>query len=247
MKLGLCGLGRAGREFVRYLAQNSSHELVAVVCRKESKSKGQRLCELTEFNLDPKLRVVSLEDFDPRQAKVEVLIDFSGCATSLQLVDLCCQTSTNLVVCPTDFSESEVAAMTAKVIKSGIGLVFASTLTQGINLVIDFVERLAKVFPEFNFEIVERHPYNKPKPTRTARYIQQAIGQKEVPISSIRLDGYVGVHEITATDGYERISIVHESFSRQAFVRGALLAAEFIKERSGVFYMKDIVKNLLLG
>ncbi|MCR5814717.1 MAG: hypothetical protein K6G15_09530 [Desulfovibrio sp.] len=246
MKLCLCGLGRAGREFVRYLAENPTHELAAVLCRKESATAGKRVCELTEIAIDPKLCVQPIESFDPKQTPVDIIVDFSACATSLKLVDLCCRTKTNLVICPTDFTEDEVEQIKNKVIKNSIGLVFASTLTSGINLVIDFVERLSRVFPDYRFEIIERHPHNKPSPTKTARYIQQAISREEVPISSIRLDGYVGVHEITATDGYERISITHESFSRLAFVRGALLAAEFIQRKRGVFYMKDIVKTLLL-
>lgn len=246
MKICLCGLGRAGREFVRYLAENPVHELVAVLCREESATAGKSVTELTEIAIDPSLCVQPIEHFDPRAKSVDVIVDFSACATSLKLVDLCCRTKTNLVICPTDFHEREIEYIKNKAITNSIGLVFASTLTSGINLVIDFVERLSKVFPDYRFEIIERHPYNKPSPTKTARYIQQAISREVVPISSIRLDGYVGVHEITATDGYERISITHESFSRTAFVRGALLAAEFIQRKQGVFYMKDIVKTLLL-
>lgn len=246
MKLCLCGLGRAGKEFVRYISKSTQHELVAVLCRDESPSFGSRVCDLTDVAIDSSLCVQRISEFDCNRKNFDVIIDFSACETSLKLVDLCCKYNINIVICPTDFTEGQLEIIKNKTIKNNIGTVFASTLTSGINLVIDFVERLSRVFPDFNFEIIERHPYNKPSPTKTATIIQHAINRKNTPISSIRLDGYVGVHEITATDGYERISVVHESFSRAAFVRGSILAASFIQKRTGIFYMKDIIKAILL-
>ena len=246
MKVCLCGLGRAGKEFVRYIAENPLHELTAVLCRNESKSAHQSVSKLTEIAVDPNLYVQRIADFSIKTSPVDVVIDFSGCSTSMELVDLCCKNGINIVICPTDFTQEQIEVLKEKTRTNNIGLVLASTLTSGINLVIDFVERLSDVFPDFNFEIIERHPHNKPAPTKTATYIRNAIKRENVPIASVRLDGYVGIHEITATDGYERISLTHESFSRAAFVRGALIAAQFIVKRKGFFTMREVIQHLML-
>ena len=108
----------------------------------------------------------------------------------------------------------------------------------------EFVEKLSKILPEFDFEIVERHRRDKPRVTTTAKLISKVIDRGETPISSIRTGGYVGIHEVTAASEEERITIEHESFSRQAFAKGALMAAQFLYGKKGFYEMKDVIKNL---
>ena len=112
-------------------------------------------------------------------------------------------------------------------------------------MLIDFVKKLTVLFNDFDFEIIERHPKNKAKPTRTAEIIANTISKKSVNISSIRLDGYVGVHEVIATNGFEKITISHESFSRVAFANGALVAANYINDKIGFYSINQVFHEII--
>ena len=100
------------------------------------------------------------------------------------------------------------------------------------------------IFPNYEFDILEKHPKGKKKPTATAKMLAKAARDDEISIHSVRMDGYIGVHQITITDGIERITLVHESLSRQAFAKGAILAAEYIQGKTGFFRMEDVIHHL---
>ena len=142
------------------------------------------------------------------------------------------------MICPTGFSNDELDLICEYVEKSDNGVMYAPTLTSGINILLGLVEELSQ-YEEYSFEIIERHSKNKVKPTKTSQYIADAINRRDTEILSVRLDGYVGIHEVTATNGDERLTIIHESLNRNAFVKGALRAARQINGKKGFFTIRD--------
>ena len=240
MNIGLCGLGKAGKEFVKYVLPSEEFLLKEIICRSESKSNGKTVEEFLGLVTPRNIEIVSLEDFN-NENNLDVIVDFSRIETSFKLVELCCKFNINLVICTTDFSDAQIKSIEEKVNAANIGCVYAPTLTVGINMVMSFVKRLANEFPEFSFEIIERHEKRKSVPSKTSEIMASATNRIDTKVHSVRLDGYVGVHEVTATDGYERISIEHESFSRSAFVRGALFACKYIYNRKGFFVISEIL------
>lgn len=245
MKIGLCGLGKAGKEFIKYIDDKKDIQLSAVLCRDESDTAGKMLHDVTKFEGNFDVCIEKISECKLVE-KPEVIIDFSSCETTKKLVDFCAENKINLVICPTDFTPEELELIKEKSINSGIGIMFAPTLTLGINVMMDYLEKISKVFPTFKFEIIEKHPCNKPKPTRTAKYIADTIDREEVPISSVRLDGYIGLHEVVSADGLERITLTHETCSRQAFARGALFAANYIKDKQGFYNINKVLRDLLI-
>ena len=243
MNIALCGLGRAGKRFVNHTLNDSEHDLVAVLCREESDTAGKSVTDITNIQTPKPITVQRISEFQNSE-KVDVVIDFSNNPTTFSLLDMCCKYGISLVICPTNFTDEETANIKRKAEENNIGVVFAPTLTVGINMLLDFVKKFSKVFPQFDFEIVEKHPKNKARPTKTAKIIADSIGE-DVNISSVRLDGYVGVHEVIATNGIEKISITHQSFNRAAFANGALIAADFIKDKKGYYEMSGIIEDLI--
>ena len=244
MNIALCGLGKAGKKFVEHTLKSNSHNLVAVLCRDTSQTAGLTVSEVTDIKTDKELTIQKIGDFSNKE-NVDVIIDFSNNPTTFELVDLCCKHQINLVICPTNFTDLEIADIRKKSVEYDIGIVYAPTLTVGINMLIDFTQKLSSLFNDFSFEIIEKHSKIKGAPTKTAQIISEAISCENTPISSIRLDGFVGVHEVIATNGYECITIQHESFSRDAFVNGALIAAEYVQSKTGFFYIRDIFNELI--
>ncbi|MDB4062177.1 4-hydroxy-tetrahydrodipicolinate reductase, partial [Vicingaceae bacterium] len=62
-------------------------------------------------------------------------------------------------------------------------------------------------------------------------------------IVSFREPNIPGTHEITYDSNIDQISIKHEAKNRKGFALGAVLAAEFIQAKKGIFTMKDVLKN----
>lgn len=245
MRIGVCGTGKAGKEMIRKVILNDKHELVMVINRESSKDIGVDIGDLIYGNHMNK-SVISISDASKRfdEEKVDVIIDFSGKETSVELLKHFAGKKINFVICTTDFDEDLWSEFMTASEKIDGAVVYASTLTVGINLLIDYVSKLSKILPDFDFEIVERHRVGKHKPTTTAKKIAEAIGREEINISSVRAGGYVGVHEVTAASECERLTVIHESFSREAFAYGALLAAEFAQGKTGFFEMRDVISDI---
>ncbi len=245
MIIGVCGTGRAGKEMIKKVLKSDRHELGMVINRSSSKTIGVDAGSLIDGSFLDK-PVIALPNAleNAKKNNVDVIIDFSGKDTSIELLREFSGQKINFVICTTNFDNDlwEQFKAAASEIKGAI--VYASTLTVGINLLIDFASKLSRILPDFEFEIVERHSSDKPKPTTTARRISDAIGRGGTNISSVRVGGYVGLHEVTAANESERLTIIHESFSRQAFAYGAMLAAEFAQEKTGFFEMKDVIEEL---
>ncbi|WP_026513904.1 4-hydroxy-tetrahydrodipicolinate reductase [Butyrivibrio sp. LB2008] len=245
MRIGVCGTGKAGKEMIMNVIKHNNHELAMVINRATSNDIGKDVGDLIDgkyMNMD----VISIEEAVSKveEKKVDVIVDFSGKETSVKLLELMTGKKINFVICTTNFNNDQWSDFMKNVKYIDGSVVYASTLTVGINLLISYAARLSKVLPDFDFEIIERHKAGKPRPTTTAKKISEAINRGQVHISSVRLGGYVGVHELTAANEVERITVIHESFSREAFAHGALIAAEFGYGKRGYYEMKDVIAEM---
>lgn len=245
MKIAICGLGRAGKALAQKIIDEKTDELVLGLCREESKTKGMDVGDiLGTVPLNVSVVPLSSAVRKLKEKQTDIVIDFSNKDTSVKLLKVCEEAGVNLVICTTNFSEEEKEMIRTTAENEKIGVVEAPNLTIGINLLMEFVGRLSRILPEFDFEIVERHRKEKVRPTATAKLIAREIDRDEVVISSVRAGGYVGIHEVTAASEEERITIEHESFTRGAFAKGAMLAARFVYGKKGYFRMADVVKEM---
>ncbi len=246
MRIVLSGLGRAGRALAELVVNGRRDEITCAVCRDTSSDAGSTVGEAVKVTALSNCPVYPLKLARSAIAfsSADVLIDFSDRSFTLDLFDLAREKGWGLVVCTTDHEPEVVSAIRRHAESGEIGVVYAPNLTLGVNLLLEFTRRLSKVLPDFDFAVVERHRRGKPPVSATARLIADAAGGHDVPIAYVRAGGYVGIHELTAASEFERISIVHESFSRGAFANGALLAARFLGTRKGFFTMEDVISDL---
>jgi 4-hydroxy-tetrahydrodipicolinate reductase len=97
----------------------------------------------------------------------------------------------------------------------------------------------------YTTSISETHHLEKlDKPSGTAKTLSKDI-QKELKITpniiSHRLENKIGTHEIKYASEIDSIKIVHEAKTRDGFAYGALLAAEWIRNKKGIFSMQDVL------
>ena len=143
------------------------------------------------------------------------------------------------------------------------GLFHASNFSLGVNLFMALNERLAGLmnrYPQYKPRLEEIHHTRKADaPSGTAiALINQLIEKidridnwsrelipdpRQVPVTSIREGQVTGIHEIHFTSSEDTIMIRHEAFNRQGFAIGAVLAAEFMPGKRGIFSMKDLLST----
>ena len=247
MNIAICGFGRAAKALCEKILAMEGYNLVMVLCRENSKNAYKDIGEIVGAkDSGQKVSIIPISEAvkNLEGISLDLIVDFSHQEMAFPLIELCGAVRANLIICTTNHSIEEISRFEHLAEHYGIGIAYCPNLTVGINLLMDFCKKISQVCPDFDFEIIEMHPSDKKKPTATARMLSQAAGRENVPIHSVRLDGYVGVHKAIATDGVERIILSHESLSRQAFANGAILAAEFLKGKHGFYLMRDIITDL---
>ncbi|WP_400078087.1 4-hydroxy-tetrahydrodipicolinate reductase [Winogradskyella sp. R77965] len=136
---------------------------------------------------------------------------------------------------------------------------YASNFSLGVNIFFEINKRLSQLMaglPEYTTEIEEIHHTKKlDAPSGTAITLAEHIVEHtkynnwtleqpksdEIHIEAKRVEGVPGTHEITYNSEIDSISINHTAHSRQGFAMGAVIAAEWIKDKKGVFSMKDVL------
>ena len=136
---------------------------------------------------------------------------------------------------------------------------YSSNFSLGVNIFFELNKRLSELisgFSEYETEIEEIHHTQKlDAPSGTAitlaeeiikntNYTNWTLNQpkpKEIHIEAKRIENVPGTHEISYNSEIDSISIKHTAHSRQGFAMGAVIAAEWIKDKKGVFSMKDVL------
>lgn len=139
---------------------------------------------------------------------------------------------------------------------------YASNFSLGVAIFFKINEYLAKImnnFTDYSIEMEEVHHTQKlDAPSGTAitlaEEIIKNIGRKnkwvketaqnedEIPIHAIRRDKVPGIHTIKYESDIDFIEITHSAKNRKGFALGAVLAAEFINKKKGIFTMNDLLK-----
>jgi 4-hydroxy-tetrahydrodipicolinate reductase len=143
---------------------------------------------------------------------------------------------------------ADLARVTAEVTKANGALVHAPNFSIGVNLFLAIAAaagRIMKAGPEFDPHLIEtHHSAKKDAPSGTAIAIEReaAAGlSRSVPITSVRTGHVPGTHELTFDGAFEQIRLTHMARDRRVFADGALRAADWVRGRTGVFTMRDVL------
>lgn len=138
---------------------------------------------------------------------------------------------------------------------------YASNYSIGVNLFFHFNEYLAskmQAYPHFKVSVTEVHHTQKAdKPSGTAITAVDGIianysektgwllapeaAENKIPITSERTGNVVGTHVVRYQSENDTIELVHDAHSRTGFAEGAVMAAEWLQNKKGVFSMKDML------
>lgn len=129
-------------------------------------------------------------------------------------------------------------------------LLYAPNFSVGVNLFLQMVAHAAALVmraPGFDAHITEiHHAAKKDAPSGTAAALQRVARDasgREIPITSIRT-GYVpGTHEVVFDAPFEQLRLEHVARDRRVFAEGALLAAQWLVGKQGIFTMRDVLAS----
>lgn len=179
---------------------------------------------------------------------VAVVIDFTTPQAVLENVAACTHARKNMVVGTTGWYE-KLPKIRELVTRSGIGLLYASNFSVGVNVFFEVARAAAAALQHgYNGEIMERHhAQKKDAPSGTAVVLQKILresGGQELEIVSLREGETVGLHEIVLESRNDTLRLAHDAKSRRGFAEGAVRAAEWLAGRSGFFDFREVWREM---
>ncbi|NLT94760.1 MAG: 4-hydroxy-tetrahydrodipicolinate reductase [Clostridia bacterium] len=240
LRIGVSGLGRAGLETARYLLEQQDIRLVCGFCSPESSKRNKDLGEILGSR-DLGIPVISVGDISKLDILPQVVIDFSPPEGALVNAPVFFENKINLVLASTGFSELHLKKITNLALKHNRGIVIAPNITMGVNVLMLLSQIASDILSSYDIEIIEYHHNKKvDKPSGTAVKIANQLPGEPI-IHAIRAGGIIGLHKVMLVGQNDKIEITHESFSRAAFAEGALKAAKWVNNKSGVFEMNNVL------
>lgn len=236
MKIALIGYGKMGKA-IEEIAVQKGHEVVLKIDL-------SNLDEFTKENI----------------SKADVAIEFTSPHTAYENVEKCIEFGVPVVCGSTGWLE-KLNVIEDLCINNNGAFLYASNFSIGVNLFFELNTYLAKLmsnYTQYNSSITEiHHTQKKDAPSGTAitlaeqilannsnkkSWINQATDDKnELEIISERIDPAPGTHTIKYSSAIDDIEITHTAHNRTGFASGAVLAAEFIANKKGIFTMKDVL------
>jgi 4-hydroxy-tetrahydrodipicolinate reductase len=246
MKIALLGYGKMGRAIEEIALQKEHH----IVLRIDD----QNLDELNEQNVQ----------------KADVAIEFTSPQSAVHNILLCFRSGVP-VVCGTTGWLAQMDMVQQKCKEHNGTFLYASNFSIGVNIFFELNKKLATLMKQqvnYNVSIEEtHHTEKKDAPSGTAITLAEEIiktsqqknkwvlrqaqdpstssGQvqdsHELIITSKRIDPAAGTHSVKYSSDVDDIEIIHTSHNRKGFAEGAVLAAEFIFNKNGIFSMKDVL------
>jgi 4-hydroxy-tetrahydrodipicolinate reductase len=230
MKIALLGYGKMGQVIER-IALERGHE---IVLKKD------------EFNTYEGL------------STADVAIDFSVPTAAVSNISSCFHANVPVVSGTTGWLEhyDEMIALCKK--KNG-GFISSSNFSLGVNLFFEFNEYLAKIMSQFDHYKVDmeeiHHDQKLDAPSGTAISLAKGViensnysnwtldepKQNEIHIEAVRTGTVPGTHTVTYNSEVDSIEIKHTAHNREGFALGAVIAAEWLAGKHGVFTMKDVL------
>jgi 4-hydroxy-tetrahydrodipicolinate reductase len=236
MRIALIGYGKMGKA-IEGIAVHRGHEIVL---------------KIDEYNLN---------DFNKENiSKADVAIEFTGPHSAYENVKKVLGFDVALVCGSTGWLEK--LEEVKKLCKDRNGsFIYASNYSVGVNIFFEVNKKLASLMSphkDYEVQVTEiHHTQKKDAPSGTAITLAEQIlenidrkkkwvnhisdNPEELEIISERIDPAAGTHKIKYSSTVDDIEIIHTAHDRQGFALGAVLAAEFLAGKKGIYDMKDVL------
>lgn len=208
-----------------------------------------------------KINIENTQDFTGENcAAVDVAIEFTGPSTAYENVKKCIDFSLPVVSGSTGWNSKLIDMKEYAVQKNG-SFLHTSNFSIGVNIFFEVNKLLAKLMSshtEYDVTLKEIHHTAKlDAPSGTAVSLaeqvlsnlqrkktwvnHEATKEHELTIVSERTDPAPGTHFVKYSSEIDDIEIIHTAHNRKGFALGAVLAAEYILDKKGIFSMQQVL------
>jgi len=209
---------------------------------------GKRIGELAKRNRD---KIVAASSSNRPAISIDlsvadVAIDFSTPSSAFENISHAINSGIPVVSGTTAWLEKMQDIERLCLERNGAFL-YASNFSLGMNIFLELNKKLAELMKNHKYEsqIHEIHHTEKlDSPSGTAITLakqMENILSAESKITTDRIDDVSGTHQITYSSSVDEIKIKHIAKNRDGFAMGAIIAAEWIIGKKGVFSMKDVL------
>ena len=247
VKIALIGYGKMGRE-VEQVARKSGHAIAA--------------------RIDPASDVAVTSEISSQTiGSANVCIEFTHPEAAFGNIEKVVRLQKPLVVGTTGWYQ-HLPAITEIVLEERTGLVYAPNFSLGVNLFYRVAAVAARLFHRFEeYDVCGSEAHHRLKadsPSGTARKLSEivlehfprkkrvvvdslnrAIVPEEFHLVSLRAGHFPGTHSLAFDSAADTIELTHTARSRAGFAAGALLAAEWVVNRQGVYTFEQVLEDLL--
>ncbi len=235
MKISLIGNGKMGKAVIEY-AKEKGHQIVNI------------------FDID------NLDEMTPENLqKADVIFEFTTPEAAFENINKCLDAGVPCVSGTTGWLD-KLEIIKKRCETEQKTFFYAPNFSIGVNILFKINKILAEImnnYPNYDVSISETHHIHKlDAPSGTAIHIANQIIERlqrknswqldteaadKINITAIRKDEIPGIHEITYESDVDFISIKHAAKNRKGLAQGAVIAAEFIKDKTGFFTMEDLL------
>lgn len=235
MKVAIIGYGKMGREIEKILLQRG-HEVALVI----------------DVNNAADLNAENMKNID-------VAIEFTTPSTAYDNIRKCLECGTAVVSGTTGWT-TRLAELQALCREKGGAMFYASNYSIGVNLMFRLNRELARMmnaFSQYKLTMTEtHHTEKKDSPSGTAVTLAEDViarmdskkgwvnepteDDSLIGIESFRVGMNPGEHSVTYTSEDDVLEIRHSIKNRRTLAQGAVIAAEFLCGKQGIFTMEDL-------
>ena len=230
MNIALFGYGKMGK-MIEKIALKRNHHIVAKI---------------------------DLDATDINFSEIDVAIDFSMPNAAFGNIKNCLEHKVPIISGTTGWLQDYQKAVELCEKNNG-AFIYASNFSLGVNLFFELNSCLAKLMAtqdQYQVTMEEIHHTQKlDAPSGTAITLAEGVldntnytnwkldnaGDKEIPITAKRIADTPGTHTVSYKSEVDSIEIKHTAHNREGFALGAVIAAEWIVGKTGVFTMKDVL------
>ncbi|SVA22499.1 uncharacterized protein METZ01_LOCUS75353 [marine metagenome] len=232
MKIAILGYGKMGKE-IEKISLERGHDII--------------------FKIDKDSKVENIKGAD-------VAINFSTPDSAVKNIELGLKSLVPVISGTTGWL-SDFIRIKELSEKLKISFLYSSNFSLGVNLFFELNKKLAEIMKkhdQYKLNIEETHHTKKiDKPSGTAISLAEGIIEtgkysdwsinihknKSISIESKRIDKVHGIHKVKYSSIIDSIEIIHTAKNRKGFALGAIISAEWIINKKGIFDMKDVIND----
>ena len=249
-RIKLCIIGACGRLGSTIIKESiDSFEIVGAVEYPNNPNIDKTLASLGMIESD--VKISSSEYLSSAVTNADVTISATTPESELLNAPVYVENNKKIIIGTTGFSPDEYSQLLS-ILNNKVPSILTSNFSIGMNFLYNLSELVGQLPDEFEISINEKHHSKKlDSPSGPALSIAKIISeskgyidlifdrsksgkrqQSELDVTSERLGGIPGIHEINIAGQYEILRLEHIAFSRAAFARGALVAAKWLHDIS---------------